>query len=92
MVVAGNVDTTQVKALAEKWFGSIEAGEKTSHNLPVEEPQTSARKEEVVADVPLDGFYKAWHVEGRLSKQYHAMDLLTDILGGESLRGCTRNW
>jgi len=82
MVVAGNVDTTQVKALAEKWFGSIEAGEKTSHNLPVEERQTSARKEEVVADVPLDGFYKAWHVEGRLSKQYHAMDLLTDILGG----------
>ncbi|MCH5715999.1 M16 family metallopeptidase [Niabella hibiscisoli] len=82
MVVAGNVETSQVKALAEKWFGNIEAGEKSGRNLPVEAPQTAARTEEVKADVPLDGFYKTWHIEGRLSDQYHAMDLLTDILGG----------
>lgn len=82
MVVAGNVDTDQVKELAEKWFGGIDAGEKTHHNLPVEERQTEARKKEVEADVPLDGFYKTWHIEGRMSDQYHAMDLLTDILGG----------
>ncbi|WP_114790195.1 pitrilysin family protein [Niabella yanshanensis] len=82
MVVAGNVETSQVKALAEKWFGDIEAGEKRDRNLPVEATQNEARTEEVKADVPLDGFYKAWHIEGRLSDQYHAMDLLTDILGG----------
>ena len=82
MVIAGNVETGQVKALTEKWFGNIEAGEKTVRKLPVEAAQTAARTEEVKADVPLDGFYKAWHIEGRLSDQYHAMDLLTDILGG----------
>jgi zinc protease len=82
MVIAGNVETGQVKALTEKWFGNIEAGEKTERKLPVEAPQAAARTEEVKADVPLDGFYKAWHIEGRLSDQYHAMDLLTDILGG----------
>jgi len=82
MVVAGNVETSQVKALAEKWFGNIEAGERTKRELPVETAQTAARAEEVKADVPLDGFYKTWHIEGRLSAQYHAMDLLTDILGG----------
>lgn len=82
MVVAGNVEPGEVKALAEKWFGSIEAGDKTTRLLPVEGRQIAAKTEELRADVPLDGFYKTWHIEGRLSDQYHAMDLLTDILGG----------
>ncbi|MCH5600106.1 insulinase family protein [Niabella ginsengisoli] len=82
MVVAGNVETDEVKALAEKWFGNIEAGEAKGRNLPLEEVQKEARQEEARSDVPLDAFYKSWHIEGRLSDQYHPMDLLTDILGG----------
>lgn len=82
MVIAGNVEREQVKALAEKWFGGIEPGDAISRNLPVEAIQTEARKEEIKANVPLDAFYKTWHIKGRLSDQYHAMDLLTDILGG----------
>lgn len=82
MVIAGNVEQQQVKELAAKWFGNIEAGEKAVRNLPAEAQQTEARVEEVKADVPLDAFYKTWHIEGRMSAQYHAMDLLTDILGG----------
>ncbi|MGC4235719.1 MAG: pitrilysin family protein [Niabella sp.] len=82
MVVAGNVETATVRQLAEKWFGSIEPGEKYIRNLPPEEAQPEARVEEVSAEVPLDAFYKTWHIEGRMSPQYHAMDLLTDILGG----------
>lgn len=27
-------------------------------------------------------FYKCWHFGGRLSKEYHTIDLITDILGG----------
>jgi predicted Zn-dependent peptidase len=82
MVVAGNVETATVRQLAEKWFGSIEPGEKYIRNLPTEGVQPEARVEEVSAEVPLDAFYKTWHIEGRMSVQYHAMDLLTDILGG----------
>jgi len=36
LVVAGNVTVDQVRALAEKWFGPIEAGEKYQRNLPAE--------------------------------------------------------
>lgn len=82
MVVAGNVETATVRQLAEKWFGSIEPGGKYIRNLPTEGVQPEARVEEVSAEVPLDAFYKTWHIEGRMSVQYHAMDLLTDILGG----------
>jgi predicted Zn-dependent peptidase len=80
--VAGNVTTEQVKTLAEKWFGPIEMGEKYLRQLPVEPPQSTKRKLEVHADVPLDALYKCWHMSARLDKGYYAADLITEILGG----------
>lgn len=82
MVVAGNVTTEKVKELAQKWFGDIPSGDKYERNLPVEPVQTAPRKLEVRAKVPVDAFYKCWHIPDRLDKRYHAIDLLGDILGG----------
>lgn len=82
LVVAGNVKTAEVKALAEKWFGSIAPGEKYNRHLPQEPKQTEARSLTVKTGVPLDAFYKAWHIPGRLHTGYHAVDLITEILGG----------
>lgn len=82
LVVAGNVTTEKVKELAEKWFGNIPAGDKYVRNLPVEPEQTAPRKLEVKAKVPVDAFYKCWHIPARLDERYHAIDLLSDILGG----------
>jgi predicted Zn-dependent peptidase len=82
LVVAGDVTTAQVKELAEKWFGDIPAGEKYERNLPQEPKQTEPRRLEIKADVPLDAFYKCWHVGSRLDSTYYAMDLITEILGG----------
>jgi zinc protease len=82
LVVAGNVKTDAVKALAEKWFGPIEPGEKYERNLPQEPIQTAPRELTVKADVPLNALYKAWHMPGRMDEGYHAADLIGDILGG----------
>jgi len=82
LVVAGNVKTAQVKQLAEKWFGEIPSGEKYIRSLPEEPQQTEARKLEVTADVPLNGFYKCWHMYPRLDKRYYIADLLMDVLSG----------
>jgi zinc protease len=82
LVVAGNVTTERVKTLAEKWFGDIPAGEKYRRNLPQEPEQKEARKMEVKAQVPLNAFYKTWHMAGRLDRKYYIADLLTDILSG----------
>jgi len=82
LVVAGNVKTENVKALAEKWFSPIEAGEKYIRNIPHEPKQTAQRKLAIKADVPLDAFYKTWHIPGRMDEGYHAADLITEILGG----------
>jgi len=82
LVVAGHVNSDQVVKLAEKWFGDIPTGEKYLRNLPVEPLQSQARKNEVKANVPLDAFYKNWHIYSRLDPRYYAADLITEVLGG----------
>ncbi|HEX8277988.1 MAG TPA: pitrilysin family protein [Segetibacter sp.] len=82
LVVSGHVFLDEVKRLSEKWFGPIPMGEKYLRNLPLEPKQMEPRLLEVEADVPLDAFYKTWHMATRLSKKYYATDLLSDILSG----------
>lgn len=84
LVVAGNVNTDQVKALSEKWFGSIPAGAKYMRNLVQEPLQTEARRKTVKSKVPLDAFFKCWHMAPRKEHGYYVADLITDILGGST--------
>jgi predicted Zn-dependent peptidase len=82
LVVTGNVQTEQVKQLAEKWFGPIEAGKAYVRNLPKEPVQEKSRTMDVRADVPLDMLMMTWHMGGRFDEGYHATDLITEVLGG----------
>lgn len=82
LVVAGNVKVEQVRALAEKWFGDIPAGEKYVRNLPQEPRQQEIRKLEVKADVPLDALYKCYPMASRTEPGYYVADLITEVLGG----------
>lgn len=81
LVVAGKVDFEEVKTLAEKWFGPIPAGVKPLRNLPVEAVQDEDRRMEIKADVPSNRLYIAYPVVGRYEPGYHAIDLLSDLLG-----------
>lgn len=81
LCIAGNIDLDQAKTLTEKWFGDIEAGEQYNRNLPKEPTQEAARTHTVIADVPLDALYKAWHIESRMQQGYYAADIITEILG-----------
>ena len=82
LVLAGNVTVEKVKELTEKWFGDIPAGENYIRTLPQEPAQTEARKLEVSAEVPLDAFYKCWHIYPRSDKRYYIADLITEVLSG----------
>lgn len=87
LIVAGDVQSEEVKRLANKWFGDIPARNKTVRDIPQEPKQTEARREEVHADVPVDSIYIAFHGPDRLSPDYAAMDLMSDILSrGNSSR------
>ena len=82
LVLAGNVTVEKVKELTEKWFGDIPAGENYIRTLPQEPLQNEARKLEVTAEVPLDAFYKCWHIYPRNDKRYYIADLITEVLSG----------
>jgi predicted Zn-dependent peptidase len=87
MVVAGDVQTEEVKRLAEKWFGPIAGGEKPVRDLPAEPSQEEYRHQVVTKDVPFDGLYLNFHMCARADKDYHAMDIISDILSrGNSAR------
>jgi zinc protease len=87
MVVGGNVKTEDVKALAEKWFAPIPAGDKYNRNLPQEPLQIEERKETVKADVPLNAIYMAFKMPARQDPEYQSFDLMSDILSqGQSSR------
>jgi zinc protease len=87
MVVAGNVTTSQVKKLSEKWFGPIPSPQVKKRSLPAEPVQKQKRFLQVEANVPASAFYKSYHMPGRFHKDYYAVDLLSDILSrGQSSR------
>ena len=87
LVVAGDVEVAQVKALAEKWFEPIDAGIKPKRNLPVEPPQTEYRSLTVERDVPISSIYRAYRMCARNDEEYHTVDLLSDIMSrGNSSR------
>jgi zinc protease len=87
LCVAGHINTDEVKRLAEKWFGPIEAGQKYVRSLPKEPKQTEARKLILTKDVPVSVIYKAYHIADRMSPDYYPADLITEVLsGGQSSR------
>lgn len=87
LCVAGNVEVDKIKALAEKWFGSIKKGEVPKRSLPKEPKQTEHRLLEVERKVPANAIYKAYKMCDRHSQEYYTSDLISDVLSrGKSSR------
>ncbi|MGE0569290.1 MAG: M16 family metallopeptidase [Bacteroidia bacterium] len=87
MVVAGRVKLDEVKKLSEKWFGPIPAQIDAKRNIPSEPKQTEKRTLTVYRDVPADAIYMAFHMCDRSHKDYHATDIISDVLSrGNSSR------
>ena len=87
LVVAGDVEPGNVKALAEKWFGPIQKKSSYVRKIAQEPTQDKERKAEVRRNVPIDALYKAYHMCSRADTDYYATDLISDILSnGDSSR------
>lgn len=87
LVIAGDVELDAVKSLAEKWFGSIPAGNKYIRHILPEPKQSEPRREVIKANVPVNSLYIAFHMNDRRSKAYYTCDLISDILSrGNSSR------
>lgn len=87
LTLSGDITLKKARELTEKWFGPIPAQEMEHRLIPKEPVQEQKRTLTVEKDVPYDALYKAWHCCSRYDKEFHATDLMTDILsGGKSSR------
>lgn len=85
--VVGNIDSDRLFRLVEKYFGHIAAGNRPKSVLPAEPRQTEARVEQVQRNVPHNLLIKAYRMCDRNSADYHASDMISDILSnGRSSR------
>lgn len=87
LVVAGNIDLEDTLKKVKKWMGKIKAAKIERNKIPQEPPQLQPRTITKEANVPLDSIYLAFHTPARIHDDYHATDLLSDILcNGQSSR------
>ncbi|MCB0579101.1 MAG: insulinase family protein [Phaeodactylibacter sp.] len=84
LTIAGNVKSAEVKALVEKWFGDIPAGQAIERKLPQEPPQKRLERRINEANVPIDAIYLAFHVPARNHPDYYVADLISDVLSNGS--------
>ncbi len=89
--VSGDIDADEVFSLADKWFGAIVDRGITPAPLPPEPEQSAARHQTVERDVPATSIAIAYHMGDRLSPDFYAGDMTSDLLaGGDSARLCER--
>lgn len=87
LVVAGDVDPDEVRAMAERTYGKVERGPDLPPRLRPQEPEQNTRRTVTLTDrrVSVPGFSKAWVVPSYHSGkpgEAEAIDLLSEILGG----------
>ena len=88
IAISGNVETDKALESVKKWFGDLPASRIPTPAIPTE-PEQQAERRLVVADnpVPADAIYKVFHMGSRISDQFYACDIVSDILSnGQSSR------
>ena len=93
LAVSADVEPERIFALAEETFSHIAPEPEAADTLsidrerPQEPPQTEPRRMEVERDVPATVVTLAFHIGGRMSRDFFLGDLVSDLLaGGESSR------
>lgn len=87
LVVAGNVEPDAIFERVKYWYGDIPSGMKKVRNLPQEDVPSPYEMKVLDRPVPQDSMYLAWPMPDRLSPDYYAADLISDVLSlGKSAR------
>jgi len=87
LTIVGNFELEYIKEITNKYFGDIEKRNIIQRNILVEPIQKEARNLVVERNVPINSYYRAYHMCNRTNEDYYATDLLSDILSnGNSSR------
>ena len=81
--IVGNVNTSKVIDLIDRYFPTISEEEKVGEMIVTcesEPEQTNYRKKELKADVPADAIFLGFRMGARNTPEYYRADLLSDVL------------
>ena len=82
LVLAGDFDPRQAKALVQKYFGSLKAGPKVPE-VKVAMPEIKSERRLVVTDrIELSRLNIAWHTPAGFKPGDAALDVAANVLGG----------
>jgi zinc protease len=82
LAIAGDFDKAKIKALVEKYFGSIPAGPEVPKITATTPPITSERRAVVTDQVELPRVYMGWITPAVFQKGDAESNLFSQILGG----------
>lgn len=84
LVLAGDIDVSQAKALVGKYFGGIAPGGPTER-LKAWVPQLDADVRDSMQDrVPQARLYRVWHAPAVGDRDLHALELFANVLAGST--------
>jgi len=81
IAISGNIRFEETVLMVDKWFGSIQKRGHIERNIPQEPLQKKSKTIEVYRKVPYNMLLKGWKMSGRLSPDFYAYDLLSDMMG-----------
>ena len=85
--INGPYDLPQVEEWVTRWFGEMEPSGAERPSYAAEPQPTGIRRREKHGAYPAPALYMAFPMPGRASEDYHACDLITDVLSrGQSSR------
>jgi zinc protease len=89
LVLVGDFEPARAKTLIERYFGSIPDRQPLIERPKFLDPEPTKERRETITDepVPLPGVFYGFRIPAEGTKEFFALDLLTDILSsGESGR------
>ena len=87
VIVAGDVDTSDVLDVIRKYYGKIQSPVTEPHPIPAEPPQTSPRRERLKLNIPVEKMLLGYHIPGIKSEDIPALEVVQAVLaGGKSSR------
>jgi zinc protease len=80
LVIAGDIDIDETRALVEKWFSAIPRGRDVPPQPPVPAALTEVKRKTITDRVQLPRLYMAWHTPALYAPGDAAMDVLAGVL------------
>jgi zinc protease len=82
LVIAGDIDSSRVRPLVEKWFGDVRPGPFVPPLAPPAAYLTEVKQRTITDRVQLPRLYLAWLTPPVLTPGDSALDIVADVLAG----------